>query len=85
MRLEGILYHGNRPGARHVAVDEENAHPFHKQMENCLLEICKTIAVPIPLWMQKNTRELGAFHQTVFTPEQFLEPVHFDRFILRML
>lgn len=85
MQVEGILYHGNRPGARHCASDSDASHPYNKQMENCLLEICRTIAVPIPLWMKKNTHELGAFHQTVFTPEQFLEPVHFDRFVLRLI
>lgn len=85
MRLEGTLYHGNVPGPRYLAIDEDPKHPFYKQMENCLLEICKGISIPIPLWMKKNSRELGAFRQTVFTAEQFLEPVHFDRFVLRLI
>ncbi len=84
MQLEGVLFYGNRPGAMYTAHDDDASRPFHLQMEHCLLEICKSLAVPLPLWMKKNTRELGAFHQTVFTPEQFLEPVHFDRFVLRL-
>lgn len=84
MLIEGSLYVGNRLIDQHSSRCEDE-RPFHKKMEFCLLDICRSCNVPIPIWMPNNTRELGAFHQTVFSPEQFLEKVSFDRFVLRWL
>lgn len=57
---------------------------FSKKMENCLLNSCKQLSTPVPVWMKKNTHELSCFRQTIFTADQFMEKVNFDRFCLRI-
>ena len=85
MRLEGKIFVANKV-ARILDVDrQEDELKFHKQVENCLLEICQCLDISPPLWMQKNTYEFARFHQTVFTAEQFIEDVYFDRFQLTWL
>jgi hypothetical protein len=60
--------------------DNENEHSFRDKLENCLVELCSAIEIPVPLWLKKNTRELAVFRKTFFTPEQFIEKVWFDKF-----
>lgn len=57
----------------------EHAKGLSKSIEVALVALCKALAAPIPLWLDKNTREFAQFHQTLFFPEQFDEPVSFDR------
>lgn len=85
MQIEVQLFSGNQLIATQLCTCAEEQLPFHKKMEACLLDACRVLGAPIPIWMDKNTQELGAFHQTTFTAEQFLEPVRFDRFLLRWL
>lgn len=85
MKVEAKLFWGNKPGPCMDVADEDASRPFHKQMERCLLELCKGLNIPIPVWMPQNTRELGRFRRTTFTAEQFLEPVSFDRLVLSLL
>lgn len=59
--------------------------PFHKQVESCLLQLCRELNTPIPIWLSQNTEEFGRFHQTVFFAEQFDEPVAFDRMRLKLI
>ena len=79
MRLEGKVFVGNKV-ARTVTVERnEDELRFSKQLENCLLEICKSLDVSPPIWMKKNTQEFARFHQTIFTAEQFVVEVYFQR------
>ena len=50
-----------------------------------VIELCHRLNSPIPLWMEKNTREFARFHQTLFFAEQFSEPIRFDRLQIRWL
>lgn len=75
---------GNRLLATCVAVCTED-FSFHRKMETCLLELCRDLDIPIPIWMPQNTHDLARYRQTVFYPEQFMESVSFGRFHLRFL
>ncbi len=57
---------------------------FSQMMSSALVELCRLVHAPIPLWLDKNTREFSRFHQTLFFPEQFDETVAFDRMRLRL-
>lgn len=57
---------------------------FHKQLEDSLIEVCKKLGISVPLWVGKNTREFSRFKWTAFNSDQFLEPVVFDRFEIRL-
>lgn len=58
---------------------------FIQNLEKCLVELCHGLETPIPLWLEKNTREFARFHQTLFFDGQFTEPIAFDRFQIRWI
>ncbi|HQM96980.1 MAG TPA: hypothetical protein PK705_08235 [Clostridia bacterium] len=57
---------------------------FQQKLTNCLVDICKKMDIQVPIWMNKNTKELAKFNKTFFTDEQFMEKVYFDRFEIEM-
>lgn len=85
IHLEGTLFRANRQvGSGSVdECSEALSGRFVDRLERCLVELCAQMAIPIPLWLSKNTREFARFHQTVFFAEQFREAVPFDRFQIR--
>ncbi|MGI6077617.1 MAG: hypothetical protein ACOYCB_05555 [Fastidiosipilaceae bacterium] len=83
MRLEMTLYTQNHIVGRETTRPNDLTQSFSKQVEECLLALCKALNAPIPLWLRKNTKEFAMFHQTIFFPEQFNEKVNFDRMVLR--
>ncbi len=85
MRLEGILYRGNVVIGREMVGNSDTELGFHRRMTLCLIALCRALAIPLPLWLPKNTREIARFRQTLFFAEQFDEPVVFDRLQLRYL
>ena len=65
----------------------ENEQPelsYHDTLEKCLLEVCTQLEIPVPLWLEKNTKEFVAYHKTFFTHEQFIDRVWFDKFEIRV-
>ena len=58
---------------------------FNEKLEYCLLNICKQLSIPVPIWMEKNTKEFAHYKKTFFTNEQFIEDVWFDRFEIAIL
>ena len=57
---------------------------FRDRLENCLLSLCKDADIPTPMWLSKNTAELGMFNKTNFFAEQFPEAVKFDRLEIKI-
>ena len=57
---------------------------FRDKLENCLLGLCKDADVPTPMWLTKNSAELGMFKKTNFYAEQFPEAVKFDRMEIKI-
>lgn len=53
-------------------------------LEACLIDTCKILDIPVPLWLQKNTKEFVNFRRTFFASEQFTESVYFDRFEIKV-
>jgi len=85
MRLEGKVFRANLRIADTIVEIPDQSDSFVKQLEKCLILLCRELEVPIPLWMEKNTHEFAAFHQTMFFEEQFTEKVNFNRFQIRLL
>lgn len=83
MILEGRVFVANRmTEIKEVEYTDDNV-AFSVQLENALVLLCKELAIPIPLWLKKNTHEFAAFHQTLFFADQFNEKVKFDRFQIK--
>lgn len=85
MKLEGSVFRANLLIGQTTIEREDTGEKFVPQLERCLIELCHTLEVPIPLWMEKNTHEFSRFHQTIFFAEQFGEPIRFDRFQINWL
>ncbi|MBN1891310.1 MAG: hypothetical protein JW780_00890 [Clostridiales bacterium] len=85
IKLEGKLFKANiMIGVQTVTIGGEE-ETFVKELEKALILLCKALEIPIPLWLSKNTHEFAAFRQTIFFAEQYVEPVKFDRFQIRLL
>ena len=84
MKLEGRLFVGSRLTEIKEVVTKDTDEAFSRQLETALVLLCKELDVPVPIWMNKNTKEFAAFHQTIFFSEQYPEKVRFDRFQIRM-
>lgn len=83
MKIELSSYREDRLLRQWTA--EGEASSFQQSLEQLLRQLLREGDFPFPLWLDRNTRELARFHQTVFFAEQFLEKVHFDRLLLRLL
>lgn len=85
IRVEGRLYRGNRIGGYAAATRRHDTARFSTLLEQCLVDICHELEMQVPLWMERNTKEFARYHQTMFTSEQFMDPVDFDRFQLKLM
>jgi hypothetical protein len=65
-------------------MEEDTMLQFHEKLEKCLIDLCREIGIPVPIWLEKNTKEFAYFKKTFFTNEQFVEKVNFDRFEIRL-
>ncbi|AGC67320.1 hypothetical protein Cst_c02960 [Thermoclostridium stercorarium subsp. stercorarium DSM 8532] len=83
MKLTGRIYRG-----RVLLMEDEYAlsgeGKFQKQLEQSLVELCRKMGISVPMWLGKNTREFARYRWTSFQNDQFLEPVNFDRFEIRL-
>lgn len=85
MTLEGRLLSGNKLLQIHEIKYENPEASFVKELDEALVELCRQMDIPMPVWMKQNTREFATFHQTIFFDEQFLEKVRFDKFQIKMI
>ena len=85
IKVEGRIYRGNRIHQLVTAQGSTEEDTFAPLLERCLIDICHQLDVPIPLWMERNTHEFARYHQTMFTAVQFMDPIRFDRFQIRLL
>ena len=85
MRMNGKLYKGT------IIINEETVEvsdsngSYQDRLEKCLVEICLLLAIEVPLWLSKNTREYVAFRRTSFNADQFFNKINFERFEIRIL
>lgn len=84
MKLDGKLYVNNKLVKEDSAEDDMEEHSFRDKLEKCLIDLCKQMDIPVPLWLKKNTRELAIFRKTFFTSEQFIDKVWFDKFEIKL-
>ena len=85
LTLEGRLFVANRMTEIKEVTTEDTDASYSKRLEKCLVELCRQMDIPVPMWMKKNTKEFAAFGQTIFFREQYTENVRFDRFQIRVV
>ena len=65
---------------RHHRTDRQTTVPcVRSDPHDALNEACHLLDLPLPLWLEKNTREWDEFGQTRFFPDAFFETVEFER------
>lgn len=84
MRMIGKLIKGTTVLDEKVYEISDDEGSYQDRLEKCLVEICRLMAIEVPLWLTKNTREYVAFRRTSFNADQFLNPVLFERFEIRV-
>ena len=84
LTLEGRLFVANRMTEIKTVTTEDSDTSYAKCLEKALVELCRQLDIPVPMWMKKNTKEFAAFGQTIFFREQYTEQVRFDRFQIRV-
>ena len=84
LTLTGKLYVQNKLIRESASADNDGAHNFRDKLEKCLIDLCKEMDIPVPLWLKKNTRELAIFRKTFFSSEQFIDKVWFDKFEIKL-
>lgn len=85
MVLEGRTYKGNRLlKLKEIKYDNPEVS-FSVELSEAIIELCRVMDIPVPMWMKKNTHEFAAFHQTIFFDEQYTEKVRFDSFQIKMI
>ena len=86
MKLEGRLFVANRmTEIKEVETPDNEGEAFSVRLERALVELCRQMDIPVPLWMKKNTHEFAAFRQTNFFSEQYTQKVRFERFQIKQL
>ena len=85
IKLEGKTFRGNLVLRNEVVEYHDPSRTLTQNLEKCLIDLCRLMEVPIPLWLEKNTREFARFHQTLFFDGQFTESISFDRFQIRWI
>lgn len=85
MKLQGKTYKANIVTIEKIVEKKDHGESFVKDLEWCLIKLCRDMDVPIPLWLDKNTSEFARFRQTIFFEDHFTEKVLFDRFQIKLL
>lgn len=80
MKLYGKIIRDTKILRDSFVVEEDSTLQFRDRLEKCFIDLCREIGIPVPIWLEKNTKEFAYFRRTFFTNEQFVEKVNFDRF-----
>jgi hypothetical protein len=84
LKLYGKLIKGTRIIKETFVEQKDESVSFRDQLEECLINLCKELDIPVPLWLKKNTKEFAIHHRTFFTGEHFVEKIAFDKFEIRI-
>ena len=50
-----------------------------------LKTLCESLNISTPVLLDKHVYDFNAFHMCMFSPDDFIEEVLFDRFVLEMV
>ncbi len=61
-------------------IDEKKSSFF-----DMLKNVCQGINIPTPILLDKHVYDFNIFHICIFKPDDFIEPVTFEKFVLELL
>lgn len=83
MKLSGKLIKGTTTLAEKTFEIDDAEGTYQDRLEKSLVGLCSLLAIEVPMWLTKNTREYARFRRTSFNADQFFNPVVFDRFEIK--
>ena len=63
-----------------VLVDETNTTFF-----NMLKDMCQSLNIATPVLLDKHVYDFNIFHVCIFKPDDFIDDVYFDSFVLQLV
>lgn len=63
-----------------VLVDETSTTFF-----DMLRDVCEKLNIATPVLLDKHVYDFNLFHVTIFKPEDFIDDVYFDSFVLQLV
>lgn len=54
-------------------------------LQDALLELCRRMDVPRPLWLNKHEKEYNAFGRTAFSQDHFIESIPFTKLEIELI
>jgi len=84
LKLYGKIIRDTKILSDTFVVEEDSTLLYRERLEKCLINLCREMGIPVPIWLEKNTKEFVCFRRTFFSNEQFVEKVDFDRFEIRI-
>lgn len=67
-----------------MARNETNECAWGDQ-EQALVDLCREMDVPAPMWLSKHEFEFEQFRHTAFTQDHFIEEISFDKMEIEFL
>ena len=67
-----------------VEIEDTNMTREEKIMES-IDQCCMAFDLQIPMWFDKNTKEMKQFRKTSFHADQFIETIKFDYFEIEII
>lgn len=83
MKLSGKLIKGTTTLMEKSYEVDDSEGTYQDRLEKCFVELCSMLAIEVPMWLTKNTREYARFRRTSFNADQFFNPVVFERFEIK--
>lgn len=84
MRIIGKLIKGTITLSEQVYEIDDSEGSYQDRLEKSLVEVCSLLKIEVPMWLSKNTREYVRYRRTSFNADQFLNPVLFERFEIKV-
>lgn len=83
-RIWGKLIKDNKIIKDDVAVFK-NKDNYQQNLKECIIELCSKFDISKPYWLPSNMEEYNKRTKTVFTQDNFIEEINFDKFIIEEL
>jgi len=62
-----------------------NKGDINEDFLSCLQSACKTFDIETPMWHTKHTKQLNMFRKIIFSPDDFIDNIKYDKFIVEIL
>ena len=69
----------------HRMMKNETAECAWGSEQQVLVDMCREMDVPAPMWLNKHEFEFEQFRHTAFTQDHFVEEIPFDRMEIEFL